>query len=139
MPGTSSRWDGCEPRRRRLTRHGDEQLIESSPRQPNGAIILWHPARDTKEYFLVERRRVGGGQRSYDGSFPGDGALVWRITPGTPIRPHISSSPDLALGSNSVWQAGTQTPPLTWSDGSSPGVRLSFNAGFGGILRVSWP
>lgn len=126
----------CEPRRRRMTRAGDEQLVEISSSQPNGAIILWHPARGANEYFIVERR-TNAGQRKYDSSFPGNGALIWRVTRGTTPVTHLGS-PDLAVGSNSIWQAGMQTPALTWADGSSTGVRLSFSAGQGGNLRVTW-
>jgi M6 family metalloprotease-like protein len=126
----------CEPRRRRLTRAGDEQLVEISPQQPNGAIILWHPDRGASEYFLVERR-AASGQRKYDGSFPGDGALIWRITSGPNPATHLGST-DFALGASTVWQAGMQTPPLPWSDNTSTGVRLAFTRGFGNNLRVTW-
>jgi M6 family metalloprotease-like protein len=125
----------CEPRRRRLTRAGDEQLVEISPQQPNGAIILWHPDR-AGEYFLLERR-MAGGQRKYDGSFPGDGALIWRITPGPNPPTHLGAA-NLALGASTVWQAGMQTPPLPWSDNTSTGVRLAFVRGSGNNLRVTW-
>jgi hypothetical protein len=126
----------CEPRRRRLTRAGDEQLVEISSQQPNGAIILWHPDRGASEYFLVERR-AASGQRKYDGSFPGDGALIWRITSGPNPATHLGST-DFALGASTVWQAGMQTPPLPWSDNTSTGVRLAFTRGFGSNLRVTW-
>ena len=126
----------CEPRRRQLTRAGDEQLVEISPQQPNGAIILWHPDRGASEYFLVERR-TASGQRKYDGSFPGDGALIWRITSGPNPATHLGST-DFALGANTVWQAGMQTPPLPWSDNTSTGVRLAFTRGSGNNLRVTW-
>ena len=128
----------CEPRRRRLTRAGDEQLVEISPQQPNGALILWHPERGGTEYFLVERRTSSGRQRKYDASFPGDGALVWRVTSSSTNPATHLGSPDLALGSNSVWQSGAQTPPLSWSDGTSTGVRLAFTRGSGDNFRVTW-
>jgi Tachylectin len=126
----------CEPRRRRLTRAGDEQLPEISPQEPNGAIILWHPDRGVGEYFVVERR-TPNGRRSYDASFPADGALIWRIAP-IPSRATHLGFPNLAIGANAVWQAGTQTPPLPWTDGTSTGIRLAFSRGFGNNLRVTW-
>jgi hypothetical protein len=128
----------CEPRRRRMTRAGDEQLVEISAQQPNGAVILWHPQRGATEYFLLERRTASGRQRKDDGSFPGDGALLWRITPSNPNTATHLGSTNLALGANSVWQSGMQTPPLPWSDGTSTGVRLAFARGTGDNLRVTW-
>jgi M6 family metalloprotease-like protein len=126
----------CEPRRRKLTRAGDEQLAEISSVEPNGAIILWHPDRGAGEYFIVERR-TARGQRKYDGSFPGDGALVWRITRGANPATHLGA-PNCVIGGNTVWQAGMQTPPLPWSDNTSTGISLAFTRGLGNNLRVTW-
>jgi hypothetical protein len=128
----------CEPRRRRLTRPGDEQLTEISPQQPNGAIILWHPERGIGEYFVLERRTASGRQRKYDGSFPDDGSLIWRVTPASPNPATHLGSPNLAVGANTVWKPGMQTPPLTWSDGTSTGIHLTFDRGFGDNFRVTW-
>ncbi len=127
----------CEPRRRRLTRSGDELLREITPSRPTAPIILWHPSRGTNEYFLLERRSSGGVNRAYDSGFVGDGALIWRVTPGasTPVT-HLGS-PNLSVGSSGVWGDGQTTPPLPWSDGSSSGVRLAFSNSFPNF-RVAW-
>jgi M6 family metalloprotease-like protein len=133
----------CEPTRRRLTRPGDEVLLEISRASPAAAMLLWHPARGTSEYFLIERRKRTGSRR-YDSGFPGDGALIWRVNPGAdPCATHLGS-PALSVGGNTVWSAGQQTPPLKWSDGSPVGTRLRFTQVPAPLptlppwLKVSW-
>jgi M6 family metalloprotease-like protein len=126
----------CEPRRRRLTRGGNELLVEITPSRPTSPIILWHPGRGAGEYFLVERRTSASTSRAYDSGFAGNGALVWRVTPGVPTPASHLGSPNLTLGGNGVWVGGQTTPPLLWSDGSSTGVQLSFQSS--PDLRVPW-
>jgi hypothetical protein len=128
----------CEPRRRRLTRSGDELLVETSIDRPNAALILWHPARGTREFFMLERRRAIGTDRKYESTFPGDGVLLWRITPGAPHTATHLGSPLLGVGENRVWAAGQTTPLLPWSDGSSTDVALTFAATASGAIRVTW-
>ena len=126
----------CEPRRRRLTRSGNELLMEIAPSRPTSPILLWHPNRGETEYFLVERRTSTSTTRAYDSGFAGDGALIWRVTPGAPTPVSHLGSPDLVLGGNGVWSGGQTTPPLLWSDGSSSEVKLKFESA--PELRVTW-
>lgn len=130
----------CEPRRRRLTRSGNEALLPTLPSRPSAPVILWHPARGASEFFILERRSSRTLGLQYDANLPGDGALIWRVTPGagTPVT-HLGS-PSLDIGANSVWTAGMTTPPLRWSDGSQVGASLTFEApgGFGAAMRVRW-
>ena len=125
----------CEPRRRRLTRPGDELLLEITPSRPTAPIILWHPSRGTSDYFLVERRSFQGVNHAYDSGLAnnGDGALIWRVGGG--MVAHLGA-PNLNVGGSGVWVGGQTTPPLPWSDGSSSGVRLAFRS-FPNF-RVAW-
>ncbi|WP_158292211.1 tachylectin-related carbohydrate-binding protein [Paracraurococcus ruber] len=136
----------CEPRRRRMTRPGDDALPETTPSQPTSPLLLWHPDRGASEYFLVEQRSRDSGFSRYEASLPDSGVLVWRVTPGAPIPVTHLGAPDLAVGGNGFWKGGQTTPPLKWSDGSSTGVRLNFHdpvisvnrpSGFA-WMRVTW-
>ncbi|MFI8521666.1 hypothetical protein ACIGEZ_28200 [Streptomyces sp. NPDC085481] len=125
----------CEPRQVELTAHGSADVAEISAQRPDGAVILWHPSRGASEYFLLERRRANGPRR-YDRSFPGDGLLIWHIDPArTPMN---RGAPNLDPGSSGVWQAGSHTPPLSWSDGTVAASRLTFGAGPDASVRVTW-
>jgi hypothetical protein len=133
----------CEPRRRRVTRSGNELLLEATPGRPTAPVILWHPERGAAEYFLLERRTPASDTRRYDGSLPGDGALIWRVTPdAAPYATHLGAS-GLTVGGNGLWKAGDTTPPLVWTDGSPVGVTLAFYSPLGPSLqpplRVQWP
>ena len=125
----------CEPRRRRVTRPGEDVIVEVTANRPTGPLILWHPARATSEYFIVERRSSNGTNRAYDSGFPGDGAVIWRVTPAG-LAPTALGAPNLAVGGNGVWGSGQTTPPLPWSDGTSSGVRLTFHSS--PDFTVSW-
>ncbi|MGW6947547.1 hypothetical protein [Streptomyces xanthophaeus] len=126
----------CEPRRAPLEPGGSAEVVEISPGRPDGAVILWDTAHQASEYFLVERR-LPNGTRAYDASFPGDGLLIWHVDPARP--PMNLGAPNLAPGSNGVWQAGTSTPPLTWSDGTTAADSLTVQAGATpGALRITW-
>jgi hypothetical protein len=124
----------CEPRRRRVTRPGNEALLEATPRRPTAPVILWHPEHAATEYFLLEHRTPASDTRRYDGSLPGDGALIWRVTPdAVPYATHLGA-PDLTVGDNGSWKAADTTPPLMWTDGSPVGVPLAFHSPLGPSL-----
>ncbi|CAL9633431.1 hypothetical protein [Streptomyces sp. enrichment culture] len=126
----------CEPQRVQLSEHGTACVVEISAERPDGAVILWHPSRRAAEYFLVERRRRTGG-RKYDADFPGDGVLIWHIDPSRP--PMHRGAPDLTPGANGVWQAGTRTPPLTWTDGTVAVAGLELTDGpDAGAITLTW-
>jgi hypothetical protein len=48
------------------------------------------------------------------------------------------ASPDLKPGGSTVWAVGTQTPYLTWTDGTSTGKSVSVTRLPNGRLRVAW-
>ncbi|CCK25529.1 hypothetical protein BN159_1150 [Streptomyces davaonensis JCM 4913] len=126
----------CEPERVQLTAHGSALVLEISAERPDGAVILWHPSHGASEYFLLERRSPTGG-RKYDADFPGDGVLIWHVDPSR--APMHRGSPDLALGGNGVWRTGTETPQLTWTDGSVAADSLTIKAGpVPESVLVSW-
>ncbi|MEU3480918.1 hypothetical protein ACI2LO_33145 [Streptomyces sp. NPDC033754] len=125
----------CEPRLVELQAHGSADVAEISAERPDGAVILWHQNHGVSEYFLLERRRANG-PRKYDRSFPGNGLLIWHIDPArTPMN---RGTPNLDAGSSGVWEAGTHTPPLHWSDGTMAVSGLTIAAGPNASLRITW-
>jgi len=104
---------------------GSTQVGEIRPRSLSGAVILWHPDRREREYFIVERRTPTSQFNVYDSGVAGDGLLIWRIIKANREAATYLSAPDLAPGGNQVWRAGMVTPMLSWADGTSVGVKLA--------------
>jgi len=89
----------AEPRIFDLSGHGETYVDTAA----DGAVLLWHRAREAREYFLIERRGPGLPGRDYDASFPDDGVLIWRVQQGVPT--HLGA-PYLTPGGAGVWRAG---------------------------------
>ncbi|MEU1805035.1 peptidoglycan-binding protein [Streptomyces sp. NPDC019937] len=121
----------AEPRIFDLSVHGQTQVDTTA----DGAVLLWHPTREAREYFLIERRGPALPGRKYDASFPDDGVLIWRVQGGMPT--HLGA-PYLTPGGAGVWRVGQETPLLIWSDGGLTGVQLSVTEADDGKLHVAW-
>jgi hypothetical protein len=116
-------------------------LLPTVPAQPAAPIILWHPRHGSSEFFILECRQPHHSGPQYDGSLPGDGALIWHVTRGASTQASHLGAPNLARGGNSVWTAGMTTPPLRWNDGSPVGISLTFEHGgpsSNSRMRVGW-
>jgi M6 family metalloprotease-like protein len=130
----------CEPRRRRVTRSGNEALPPAAAGNPSAPLILWHPQRGASEFFMLEWRAPLAFGVNYESGIPGDGVLLWHVTPGAPTQATHLGAPNLANGGNAFWGAGVSTPPLTWMDGTPVGISLSFEESLSQppLMRVRW-
>jgi M6 family metalloprotease-like protein len=122
-----------EPQIMPLSIPGSAEISDS----PASGLVLWDDARRETEFFLLERRTPTSSARQYDGGVAGDGVCIWRVTRSSRLAAHLGA-PDLAVGGSGVWPAGSQTPGLSWEDGSSTGRALSVTAATDGALRVAW-
>ena len=124
----------AEPRRFVLDRRESAEVWEG----PDGAVLLWDDAHRTNEYFLIERRRPDAPGQRFDADFDGDGVVIWRIK--QPIYDSVKAlgAPNLSPGGSAVWEVGTQTPPLIWTDGTTTTTSVSVTDAGNGHLRVAW-
>ena len=124
----------AEPRLFPLDRADSAEVWEG----PDGAILLWDDAHRTNEYFLIERRRPDAPGQRFDADFDGDGVVIWRVK--QPISDSVKAlgAPDLKPGGSTVWAVGTQTPYLTWTDGTSTGKSVSVTRLGNGRVQVAW-
>jgi hypothetical protein len=127
----------CEPTVRRLDQPGSEFLPEIGTVQAAGPVLLWHPDRGAREYFLVERRTSQAADAHYDSGFGGNGVLIWRVDQGVWSPATHLGAPDLTAGGSGVWGADQVTPPLFWSDGSPTGFQIAVRPSGTG-LRIDW-
>ncbi|QKZ21718.1 peptidoglycan-binding protein [Streptomyces chartreusis] len=121
----------AEPRIFDLSVHGETHVDTTA----DGAVLLWHPTREAREYFLIERRGPALPGRKYDASFPDDGVLIWRVQGGMPT--HLGA-PYLTPGGPGVWHVGQKTPLLIWNDGDLTRVQISVTEADDGKLHVAW-
>jgi hypothetical protein len=127
----------CTPRIRRLDLSGSELVPQIRAGVAADPVLLWHPDRRTKAYFLVERRTPRAADARYDAGFGGDGVLIWRVVAGMPAPATHLGAPSLSAGGSQVWAAGDTTPTLRWNDGSNTGVQPGIRRA-GADLRVEW-
>ena len=127
----------CEPTVRRLDQPGSEFLPEIGTVQAAGPVLLWHPDRGAREYFLVERRTSQAADAHYDSGFGGNGVLIWRVDQGVWSPATHLGAPDLTAGGSGVRGADQVTPPLSWSDGSPTGFQIAVRPSGTG-LRIDW-
>lgn len=143
-----------EPRIRSITAGGVEaisaaQLFNST----DAPVILYDPARGTKEFFLLEYRTSSsstGGE--YEDNLPSNGLGVWHVIhndsrtlftmPGTFQSVWLEGQPNLqvATDTNQLWTADTTTPLLQWSNGDATRTRIfvrPFNVGADQIT-IEW-
>jgi M6 family metalloprotease-like protein len=124
----------AEPRIFRLSDPGSTAVQEGAA----GAIVLWDNSRGANEYFLVERRRHNAPGQRFDIGVAGDGILIWRVQKGMVNGVAHMGAPNLVPGGSGVWQAGQQTPMLTWADSSPTNCYLTMGALADGSINVNW-
>jgi hypothetical protein len=102
--------------------------------------ILYDPARQDKEYFILENRWGGTGNANYDGTLPSQGIVIWHVVqdPTTmnqfppPYTGQLPGSGDwgrLAVRRIAVLSASGQTKDLTYADGSPAHFRITAKSG----------
>lgn len=139
-----------EPRIRSLPAGGVETVAAAQSLTATDApVILYDPARGTKEFFLVEyRTSTSPWGAGYEDNLPSNGLGIWHIVHdannnlfqlavGNPSV-WLKGQPNLQRGNdaNLLWTSNTTTPFLTWSDGTITSTRItvrSFNPGDGSI------
>jgi M6 family metalloprotease-like protein len=90
-------------------------------------LLLYHPDRVGREYFLVENRFPGMvGDRNYDGPLGTGAVVVWQIFEDKSLT---ATSADCMgdvryIRRKAVLSMAGQSFDLKWSDGSSAGVRV---------------
>jgi M6 family metalloprotease-like protein len=127
----------CEPTVRRLDQAGTQFLPEIGTGLAASPVLLWHPDRGAREYFLVERRTSQAADARYDRGFGGNGVLIWRVVQGVPAPATHLGAPNLSSGGSGVWGADQVTPPLLWSDGTPTGFHIAVRPSGTG-LRIDW-
>jgi M6 family metalloprotease-like protein len=127
----------CEPTVRRLDQAGTQPVPEIQNSVAADPVLLWHPDRGPREYFLVERRTSNAADARYDSGFGGDGVLIWRVVQGVPAPATHLGAPNLSAGGSGVWRADQVTPPMLWSDGSPTGFHIAVRPS-GRELVIDW-
>lgn len=139
-----------EPRIRSLTAGGVETVpAAQSTAVTDAPIILYDPARDTSEFFLVEyRTSTSPWGAGYEDDLPSNGLGIWHVIHDanknlieiTNVGQSVwlEGQPSLQRGENTnmLWTSSTTTPPLRWSDGTITPTRIAlrpFNTGDGSI------
>lgn len=143
-----------DPRIRSLSAGGVETVAAAQSLTATDApVILYDPARGTREFFLVEyRTSTSPGGAGYEDDVPSNGLGIWHIVHdannnliqlpwGTNLWNQtvwLEGQPNLQRGgdTNMLWTSGTTTPFLTWSDGTVTPTRIAvrpFNTGDGSI------
>jgi M6 family metalloprotease-like protein len=105
-----------------------------------GSVILYHPARGTKEFFLLEYRNPQAAGGSYDANVSSAGVTVWHVIHGAnkwitrvPVegdpKATVASvfnrgAPDWKQGGNRLYTDQDGAIPFKWLDGSDSGARL---------------
>ena len=138
-----------DPRIRSLSAGGVETVAAAQSLTATDApVILYDPARGTREFFLVEyRTSTSPGGAGYEDDVPSNGLGIWHIVhdvnnnliqlPRGNLWDQtvwLEGQPNLQRGGNTnmLWTSGTTTPFLTWSDGTVTPTRIAvrpFNTG----------
>ncbi len=143
-----------EPRIRLLPAGGVETVAAAQIISATDApVILYDPARGTKEFFLLEyRTSTSPSGAGYEDNLPSNGLGIWhivhdannhlkQISRGTNLWDQsvwLEGQPNLKRGgdNNMLWTSGTTTPFLSWLDGTGIPTRVTvrnFNMGDGSI------
>ncbi len=139
-----------DPRIRLLSTGGVETTAAAqSVAATDAPVILYDPARGSKEFFLVEyRTRNSPGGAGYEDDLPSNGLAIWHVVHdannnlfqfanGIPsVR--LYGPPDLqpGTGPNLLWNNNVTTPLLTWADGTATSTKINvkpFNSGDGSV------
>ena len=143
-----------EPRIRSLPAGGVETVAAAQSLTGTDApVILYDPARGTREFFLVEyRTSTSPSGAGYEDDLPSNGLGIWhvvhdennnliQIPRGTNLWDQtvwLEGQPNLQRGNtNMLWTSGTTTPFLTWMDGTVTPTRItvrSFNTADGSVI-----
>jgi M6 family metalloprotease-like protein len=121
-----------------------------------GSVILYHPGKGTKEFFLLEYRNpnvVGG---SYDANVSSAGVAIWHVIHGDNkwiTRVPVDSNPKATVasvfnrgapnwkqGGNQLYTDQHGAIALKWLDGSDTGARLRIVAADrrGTYVTIRW-
>jgi hypothetical protein len=90
-------------------------------------LLLYHPDRVGREYFLVENRYPGSPFPNYDGPLGIGAIVVWQIFEDTTLTANSAVCPgDVRfVRRRAVLSSPGQSFDLTWADGSSSGFRIT--------------
>jgi M6 family metalloprotease-like protein len=144
-----------EPRIYSMGSSGSVVLPAANRVKPDAPVILFDPARGTKEYFMLEYRAAANVRGlHYDENVADSGLVIWLVKQDGSKLPvqipgmngnydyamYAAGAPDFVRGGEIAWRSGATTPALSWQGGGSTGVRLTvrpFTAGAGEII-VDW-
>ena len=90
-------------------------------------LLLYHPDRVGREYFLVENRYPGSPFPNYDGPLGIGAIVVWQIFEDSTLTANSAVCPgDVRfVRRRAVLSSPGQSFDLTWADGSSSGFRIT--------------
>jgi M6 family metalloprotease-like protein len=110
----------------------------------NQILLLYHPDRVGREYFLIENRYPGGSFKNYDGPLGTGAIVVWQIFEDKTLTANSAVCPgDVRfIRRRAVLSSVGQGFDLAWGDGASAGYRVTAsipNAELGQITLTPIP